>query len=346
MFLSLCLSHVCRLLCFASGAARSPDLIDGARRMKVLGIDSSTPCVAVAATDGGEPVREPPSARTRTAGRATRSCCWREVEACGRRAGGWERDRADRGRGRAGLLHRACGSGSPPRARSRRPGRCRSPGSATPRRARAPGSRELARGRGPPRAAGARRPPRPGLRGAPRRRTARPVWRAARRWTRRSSRDAGRGAGHPGACWRPGTARYDFVAQLEAAGADVAAPGDAVHRVAARHICALGEGGGRGAAGADRADLSESSPMQSDGLTDDMTEMRPAESSDPQAPPAHLRRPALGDRDRAPLVPDAVVAGDVRARALEADGHLPRGRGRERPGRLPGLLALRRRSGT
>ena len=39
---------------------------------------------------------------------------------------------------------------------------------------------------------------------------------------------------------------------------------------------------------------------------------------------ARLRRPALGDLDRAALLPDPVVAGDVRARALQALGHLPR----------------------
>ncbi|MDP9133390.1 MAG: hypothetical protein M3N56_01010 [Actinomycetota bacterium] len=33
-----------------------------------------------------------------------------------------------------------------------------------------------------------------------------------------------------------------FAHQLEAAGATVAAPDDEVHRLAARHICALGEG--------------------------------------------------------------------------------------------------------
>ena len=59
---------------------------------------------------------------------------------------------------------------------------------------------------------------------------------------------------------------------------------------------------------------------------------------------AGLRRPAGGALDRAALVPDAVVAGDVRARALEAvrrSAWLRRGRARAR--RLPRLLALRRR---
>src|SRR4051812_13643643 len=66
---------------------------------------------------------------------------------------------------------------------------------------------------------------------------------------------------------------------------------------------------------------------------------RPARRS--RDPPPHLRRPPAGRRHRAPRVPDAVVAGDVRARAVEAGGDLPgRVRGRD-DGRLPDLLALR-----
>ena len=58
-------------------------------------------------------------------------------------------------------------------------------------------------------------------------------------------------------------------------------------------------------------------------------------------PPPHLRRPPAGRRGRAPRVPDALVAGDVRAGALQAVRHLP---GRVRRGRadgLPRVLALR-----
>ena len=48
----------------------------------------------------------------------------------------------------------------------------------------------------------------------------------------------------------------------------------------------------------------------------------PSQADDHRArhhdPPAALLRSPAGDRDRAPRVPDAVVAGDVRARALEA----------------------------
>ncbi len=43
-------------------------------------------------------------------------------------------------------------------------------------------------------------------------------------------------------------------------------------------------------------------------------------------PPAQLPGPATGDRDRAAGLPDALVAGDVRARALQAVRHLPRRR--------------------
>src|SRR5215208_954288 len=58
-------------------------------------------------------------------------------------------------------------------------------------------------------------------------------------------------------------------------------------------------------------------------------------------PPPHLRRPAAGRGDRTPRVPDAVVAGHVRARAVQAGRRLlgrVRGRG---DARLPDLLALR-----
>src|SRR4051794_33901553 len=58
-------------------------------------------------------------------------------------------------------------------------------------------------------------------------------------------------------------------------------------------------------------------------------------------PPAHLRRPPAGRRDRAPRVPDAVVARDVRARAVQGGRHLPRRLRRRDDGRLPDLLPLR-----
>ena len=58
-------------------------------------------------------------------------------------------------------------------------------------------------------------------------------------------------------------------------------------------------------------------------------------------PSARLCRSPPGDRDRAAGVPDAVVAGDVRARALEAVGDLPRGARRRPHRRLSDLLALR-----
>src|SRR3981189_2389501 len=61
----------------------------------------------------------------------------------------------------------------------------------------------------------------------------------------------------------------------------------------------------------------------------------------PHDPAPDLRRSAARHRDRAALVPDAVVAGDVRARAVEAVRHLPGGARRRRAGRLLRLLALR-----
>ena len=60
-------------------------------------------------------------------------------------------------------------------------------------------------------------------------------------------------------------------------------------------------------------------------------------------PPPDLRGPAADHRDRAARVPDAVVAGDVRARAVEVQRLVPGGAARRDDGRLPRLLALRHR---
>ena len=63
-------------------------------------------------------------------------------------------------------------------------------------------------------------------------------------------------------------------------------------------------------------------------------------------PPPHLRRPPAGRRHRAPRVPHTVVAGDVRARALQAQRRLPRrARGRRRR-RLPRSARATTPSGT
>src|ERR1035441_3013414 len=60
---------------------------------------------------------------------------------------------------------------------------------------------------------------------------------------------------------------------------------------------------------------------------------------------AGLSRPAAGDRDRAPRVSDALVAGDVRARALQAVRDMPgsgaRLRARSAFGGISDLLSLR-----
>src|SRR4051794_17346333 len=61
----------------------------------------------------------------------------------------------------------------------------------------------------------------------------------------------------------------------------------------------------------------------------------------PPDPPPDLRRSPAGDRDRAARVPHALVARDVRARAVQAVRHLPGGDDRRAHRRLPGLLALR-----
>src|SRR4051794_6508313 len=74
---------------------------------------------------------------------------------------------------------------------------------------------------------------------------------------------------------------------------------------------------------------------------------RGTSDDDDRAAPARARRPPRDRGDRAPFVPDPVVALDVRGRARQAELDLPRrlrggGRGR-RARRLPDRLALRRR---
>src|SRR5690348_6384045 len=66
-----------------------------------------------------------------------------------------------------------------------------------------------------------------------------------------------------------------------------------------------------------------------------------ARSDDPPSrhQPPHLRRPAAGHRDRAPRVPDAVVAGDVRARAVKPSGICLAAR---RDGRMCGYVVCSR----
>ena len=63
-----------------------------------------------------------------------------------------------------------------------------------------------------------------------------------------------------------------------------------------------------------------SSPSTSDAPTPSLAVL-----ADPRYRAPHLRRPAAGDRDRAARVPHALVAGDVRAQALQAVRGLPGG---------------------
>ena len=99
-------------------------------------------------------------------------------------------------------------------------------------------------------------------------------------------------------------------------------------------------GGGRRAPG--RSTRSTSDLQTRSGGVSEILSREPSELTQRGAgAPARLQRPAGGDRDRAPLLPDPVVAGDVRARALEAVGHLPRGQRRRRAARLRDLLPLR-----
>ena len=163
----------------------------------------------------------------------------------------------------------------------------------------------------------ARRPPRRGVRRRlPRRRAGR--WRRPRSRPRRSS-GCGRG-GRPRPGWPWGTGRY-------LSGRSSSAAGRRSRRTTRRSTASApprSAGSPRG--GASRRDRDRSCRTTSARRT---RRSPPAAATAVTAsalddPPPHLRRPPAGHRDRAPRVPDAVVAGDVRARAVQARRRLPR----------------------
>ena len=221
--------------------------------MPTLGFDTATETLTVATTGGGDVRCSSESSGPGDDGRPRHSArLLAEIEACVEAAGGWERidaiavglgpgllhGPADRDRHRAGAGagpgdraargSRPCrrwrwGSRSCPTPRADRRCRCSTPAAARPsRRSTSPAARPT----GEPLGAGARR--------------------------------AGRAGPRPGSDPAGGRGRGATIsAELEAAGATVAPDGDAVHRIAARHICALAAGRGAAAREADRADLFE-----------------------------------------------------------------------------------------
>ena len=128
-----------------------------------------------------------------------------------------------------------------------------------------------------------------------------------------------------------------FREQLERAGA-------ASRRTAPRSTAsARSRSAGSGAAG----DVTRPGPARA-GLPPRARRRAPPQPDRPahrrhRGPPPHVRRPPAGRRDRAPRVHDPVVAGDVRARAVQAERRVPGRGGRRRAGRLPRLLPLRPR---
>ena len=150
----------------------------------------------------------------------------------------------------------------------------------------------------------------------------------AEEWSQRVRR------GRLHARWRRATGRYDFEG-CSRRPASAVAPDDS--RVPRGARAARLPPGGRGAGQAARG----RSPRLPERARREAASERRARD-----PPAHLRGPSAGHRDRAARLPDAVVAGDVRARAVEAVRDLPRGARGRRDRRLPGLLALRHASGT
>lgn len=202
----------------------------------VLGIDTATPYVAVAATSGGELVAEVRHAPDRRSGRPRHSeLLLAESESAVEELGGWER---------VGLI--AIGVG---------------PGSYTGLRIGIATARALAQARSVPLAAVSTLA---ALAAGIREASESPRAALAVLDARRGQAFAALHGPDGGELWPPFVASPDqlaarvrtlaespsaagdgslrFAQQLEAAGATVAAPGDEVHHVAARHVCALGEG--------------------------------------------------------------------------------------------------------
>ena len=258
------------------------------------------------------PGRGAPRPGARASGPATRTSCSSSVERALREAGAsWDEVRADRRRHRPGQLHRACASASPPRARL-----AQALGTAARRRL-DPG------GAGPRCGRGRRAPSSPcstpaAARRSPPRGRATSSLLCARRARARAL--AERVAALVPAPLAVGDGAIRFRRAWRRAGAEVPADGDSAHRV--RRPDPLRA---RGLGAPAEARSPRCCPTTS-AVPDAEIARRasPCEREPPRDPPPDLRRPPAGHRDRAPRVPDAVVAGDVRARAVQALGRLPR----------------------
>ena len=292
-------------------------------RVTLLGLDTSTRAASacVLRADGA-------GLRAHAAGA---SGCWPAARARERADARGGRVMERRGR-RAGATSTRSRWGSA-RARSRG---C---GSGSPRRARSPRRRARRSGRVSSLAALAARHRRAAPAPADRRAPGRAVRRAVRRRARAVAAVRGRprGAGRApaarpvAALWQRETGRYDFGESSRRPASSSAQDIRGSMWCSALSICRLA------------VELRTSRRRPCSPTTCESPTPSPNRDPRPRHPPPDLRGPAAGDRDRAARVPDALVAGDVRAGAVEAVGHLP---GRARGGRdrrLSRLLALRHR---
>ena len=321
----------------------------------ILGLDTSTAATAAAVWAPGGPAfeaRDDPERR--------RAAAAREPPARARRGGaGGRRRRAGRTSSgspsaSARAASRACATGSRPPARSRRAAACRWPASRASRRSRAARSEHA--GGGPVLA----------VIDARRGEVFAAAWQGAERLLEPVAIDpaelaAKLGAGRLAGPLAAGDGAVRFREQLERAGAVVPDDRSPAHRVSAIEVCRLGAAG----EATDRDRLVPDYPPRKPETPDPRPRRLAAPaapaggacgsipSADPRSRPtaaidestaaSPYARPAAGRRDRAPRLHDAVVAGDVRARALQAERRLPGRRGRRRAGRLPRVLALRPR---
>ena len=203
--------------------------------MVVVGVDSATPDAVVGVTADGEVVRESrvdPGAD----GRPRHSqVLLAEIERSVDAAGGWERiERIAVGVGPGSFTGLRIGIATARALAQARDlpiaavGTLNATGSGDLRRSEGSGSSGAARDRRPPRR-GLRRSDRGGRRGAL----------ATVRHAAGSAGGASAELGHAPLAAGDGALR--FAAELEAAGAAVAPPEDPIHRLAARHVCSIGE---------------------------------------------------------------------------------------------------------
>ena len=321
----------------AGGAREAPRAARARGRRRagdrvILGLDTSTAATAAAVWAPGGPAFEARHDPGRgRAPRGTPAACSRSSRprSTARARAGTTSSGSPSGSARAASP--ACATGSRPPARSRRAAGCRWPASRASRRSPA----------APAQHAGDR--PVLAVIDARRGEVFAAAWQGGERLLEPVAIDpaelaASLGAGRLAGPLAAGDGAVRFREQLERAGALVPDDRSPAHRVSALQVCRLGAAG----EGTDRDRLVPDYRREPDAAPKTAARDRSPHRRH-RGPPPHLRGPAAGRRDRAPRLHDAVVAGDVRARALQAERRLPRGRGRRRARRLPRLLALRPR---